>query len=213
MERNATVVAADLPSGDVAPALAEGRPVYVRLAAGWGVLTAPPPLSAATAGDAARPVAAVPPDMALPALAENVRTSPAGEVPVVDPASPAEVAGVVTWRALLGAYDAELFRRDAFVTRVVWFEGQRDRADYLELPPGFRVEVVRAPPWAVGETLGSLGLDDLHVTVVAAQRAAPGAPWTAVTDALVVREGDRWNVVVNGPGLAALLARQRPPET
>ncbi|HEU4407073.1 MAG TPA: chloride channel protein [Polyangiaceae bacterium] len=211
MERHVATAAADAPLSELVLALAEGRPVYVRLAGGWGAVTSPATPGTGTAAQAARPVATVPPDLPLPALAEAIREAAAGEVPVADPASPSELAGVVTWRALLGAYDAELFRRDAFVTRVVWFEGQRDQADYLELPPGFRVEVVRAPGWAVGSTLGSLGLGALRATVVAVQRRGPSAPWAAPSDADPVSEGDLWNVIVDAPGLAALLAAERPP--
>ncbi|MCU0686308.1 MAG: chloride channel protein [Polyangiaceae bacterium] len=212
VERHVDVARPDAPLAELGPALAAGRPVYVPLAGGWGAVTAPQPPEAEMAAQAALPVTTIPLDLPLQALAERVRAAAAGEVLVIDPASPTGLAGVVTWRAVLGAYDAELFRRDTFVTRVVWFEGQRDQADHLELPPGFRVEVVRAPRWAVGKTLGSLGLDDLHVTVVAAQRAA-GAPWAPITTSLVVQEGDRWNVVADGAGLAVLLARQRHHET
>ncbi len=67
-----------------------------------------------------------------------------------DPADPARVLGVVTRRGVLGAFDRELLQRDLLLTRVVWSEGGRERADYLELPEGQRVESIAPPPSLLG---------------------------------------------------------------
>jgi CBS domain-containing protein len=82
-----------------------------------------------------------------------------GEVPVVAPGPPPRFLGIVTRRDLLGAFDREVLQRDVLVTRVVWFDGQREAADYLELPRGQRVELVAPPPWLLGR---GVDIGDLH---------------------------------------------------
>jgi CIC family chloride channel protein len=106
--------------------------------------------------------------------------------------------GIVTRRDLLGAFDREVLQRDVLVTRVVWFDSQREAADYLELPPGQRVELVAPPKWLVGR---GIDLGDVHrrfaVTILGVRhdtaRGSPGlvepAPDELVTasDRLLVK--------------------------
>ena len=100
---------------------------------------------AGPAGDFARPVPTALPEDSLLELSEKLWEVDWGEVPVVAPGPPRRFLGIVTRRDLLGAFDREVLQRDVLVTRVVWFDGQRESADYLELPRGQRVELV-APP-------------------------------------------------------------------
>jgi hypothetical protein len=66
----------------------------------------------ATAGSLATLVPTVSPDDSLLVLGEKLWTVDWGELPVVDPAAPQRVLGVVTRRALLGAFERELVRRE-----------------------------------------------------------------------------------------------------
>jgi len=108
----------------------------------------------ATAGDVARGVIAAIPDDSLVNLGEKLFAVDWGELPVVDPMHPQVPLGVVTRRALLGAFDRELLQRDALMTQVVTQSvGDGDqRTDYLELPDGHRAAIIPAPSWLVGKT-------------------------------------------------------------
>jgi CBS domain-containing protein len=111
------------------------------------------------AGDIARPVPVASPGDSLLELSEKLWDVDWGEVPVVAPGPPPRFLGIVTRRDLLGAFDREVLQRDVLVTRVVWFDGQREAADYLELPRGQRVELVAPPPWLLGR---GVDIGDLH---------------------------------------------------
>ncbi|HEY2030560.1 MAG TPA: chloride channel protein [Myxococcales bacterium] len=95
-----------------------------------------------TAGDCAREVSAVSPQDSLLDLAQKLWTAPWGELPVVEGD---RLAGIVTRRALLGALDAEVLRRDVLLTRVVRFEGEDEAEDFFELPADRRIEEIALP--------------------------------------------------------------------
>jgi CIC family chloride channel protein len=141
------------------------------------------------------PVAAV--DDTLFDLNEKLWSVDFGEIPVRSPADPATVLGVVTRRALLGAFDRELLQRDMLLTRVVWSEGERERADYLELPQGQRVEVVAPPAHLLGTRVSVGALRARYrVTLVGVQQGArDGATWHDPDDATALRRGDRLLVI------------------
>jgi CIC family chloride channel protein len=184
-------IAAEAPADDALRLLAQGhtRVVYVRerdevraidlhaAKAVWAAQARGEAPRAARAGDLARPVPAAAPDDSLLELSEKLWEVDFGEIPVVAPGPPARFLGVVTRRDLLGAFDREVLQRDVLVTRVVWFEGQREAADYLELPRGQRVELVAPPRWIVGR---GLDLGELHrrfgVTVLAVRSEAGAGP-------------------------------------
>jgi CIC family chloride channel protein len=111
------------------------------------------------AGDIAQPTPVASPGDSLLELSEKLWDVDWGEVPVVAPGPPPRFLGIVTRRDLLGAFDREVLQRDVLVTRVVWFDGQREAADYLELPRGQRVELVAPPPWLLGR---GVDIGDLH---------------------------------------------------
>ncbi len=117
----------------------------------------PPPGS--RAGDIARSVPVASPDDSLLELSEKLWDVDWGEIPVVAPGPPPRFLGIVTRRDLLGAFDREVLQRDVLVTRVVWFDSQREAADYLELPRGQRVELVAPPRSLVGR---GVDLGELH---------------------------------------------------
>jgi CIC family chloride channel protein len=165
-------------------------------------------------GDVAVPVPTASPDDDLLALSEKLFDVDWGEIPVVDPGAPARPLGVVTRRALLAAFDRELLERDLLYTRVVWFEGQHESADYLELPRGFRVEVVAPPPAAAGRPVDVSGLRARGVIVLGVRRAARGAPRPAWIEAEAVDRtsgADRWMVVGTAAAIEAL--RSTTPAT
>jgi len=171
----------------------------------WTGASRPPETRCA---DVAVPVPAASPDDDLLTLSEKLFAVDWGEIPVVDPATPGRPTGVVTRRALLAAFDRELLERDLLYTRVVWFEGQHESADYLELPRGFRVEVVAPPPAAAGRPVDVPGLRARGVIVLGVRRAARGGPRPAWIEAEAVDRtsgADRWMVV----GTAAAIERLR----
>ncbi|GAC1340651.1 MAG: ClcB-like voltage-gated chloride channel protein [Myxococcales bacterium] len=132
----------------------------------------PPTLSA---GELAHEVDAVRLQDTLLDLSEKLWATDWGEVPVVDPGPPPRLIGVVTRRALLGAMDREILRRDVLLTRVVRFDGEAEASDFLELPAGCRVQVLRVPPWMVGGALDPAALRTrFGVTVLAVRRGTLG---------------------------------------
>jgi CIC family chloride channel protein len=141
----------------------------------------PPP---ARAGDVAQSVPVASPDDSLLELSAKLWEVDWGEVPVVEPGSPPRFLGIVTRRDVLAAFDREVLKRDVLVTRVVWFEGQTEAADYLELPPGQRVELVAPPPSLVGR---GIDLGETHrqygVTILGVRAAGGGTPTLVEPDA------------------------------
>lgn len=125
----------------------------------WAARARGEPAGGGLAGDLARSVPVAAPDDTLLALSEKLWEVDWGEVPVVEPGPPSRFLGIVTRRDLLGAFDREILQRDVLVTRVVWFEGQREAADFLELPRGQRVELVAPPRSLVGH---GVDVGDVH---------------------------------------------------
>jgi CIC family chloride channel protein len=164
---------------------------------------------AGTCGAVAEPVATATPDESLLVLSEKLFHIDWGELPVVDAAHPERLLGVVSRRTLLGTFDRELLQRDQLLTRVAWFEGQTETADFLELPRGHRVEVIAPPRAAVGSAVDVNGLrTDGHINVLAVRRAGTGSAWrdpaTARDD---VRADDRWMVAGSAEAIERLRAR------
>lgn len=156
-----------------------------------------PPVARQSAGSVATAVPVAEVEDTLFDLNEKLWGVDFGEIPVRDPADPARVAGVVTRRALLGAFDRELLQRDLLLTRVVWSEAGRERADYLELPEGQRVETIAPPARLLGTRVqvGSLRASD-RVTLVAVRQVVGGEPaWRDPEDAAALHRGDRLLVI------------------
>jgi len=153
------------------------------------------------ASDLAVAVPSVAPDATLLELSEKLWNIEWGELPVVDPREPSRLMGTVSRRAILGALDRELLQRDLLYTRVVTFEGASEVADYLELPPGYRVEVIAPPASLVGRTIDPCHLRaQSRVNIIGLRRAgAPhgqGSTWSE-PDSAVLQATDR--LLVLGP--------------
>ncbi|MFO0747746.1 MAG: chloride channel protein [Myxococcota bacterium] len=221
MEPAAAVVSADVPLPAALERLADTRGRLVYVTGGgpvraislttaktlWAGLMRGAPLPAgSTAGDLAQAVIAATPDDSLVVLGEKLWSVDWGELPVVDPQAPDVLLGVITRRALLGAFDRELLQRDALVTRVQMVDGERTVADYLELPDGHRVALVAPPAWMVG-TPADTGLIRARfgITLVAVQRDPGGnvrARWHDPDPEMVVGAGDRLMLVATDDELA-----------
>lgn len=227
MERDPPRVEADAPLSDALALFARGsgRRVYVEGPEGlravdlhgareaWEARAKGEGDAVKTAWEAARevPVAAL--DDSLVELNEKLWQTDWGEIPVVDPAEPGRAVGTVTRRALLGAFDRELFQRDVLLTRVVWRQGGAEAADYLELPPGRRVEVVAPPASLVG---APLDVGDVRrrfrVTVVAIRRSGGEHPWRDPEEAGPLAADDRVMAVGEPEAVEAFRAgRARGP--
>jgi CIC family chloride channel protein len=131
---------------------------------GRGMLA--PPIRAA---ECAHEVTSVAPQESLLDLAEKLWTAPWGELPVVEDG---RLFGVVTRRALLGALDAEVLRRDVLLTRVVRFESEREAEDFFELPADRRIEEIAVPSALRGVPLRTFKLRERFGVVVLAMRRA-----------------------------------------
>jgi len=132
-----------------------------------------------TAWDVAEPVTVAAPDDSLIVLGEKLWSVDWGEMPIVeaDPTMGADairLIGVVTRRALLGAFDRELLQRDALLTRVTTIDGERRVSDFLELPDGHHVALVPPPAWLVGRTLDAADLRARFGLVFVALQHEPG---------------------------------------
>jgi CIC family chloride channel protein len=153
-------------------------------------------------GSAAQWAVAVPtasPEATLLDLSEKLWNIDWGELPVVDDTAPGRLIGVVSRRAVLGAFDRELLQRDLLYTRVIAFEGGQEAADYLELPRGYRVEVVAPPRTLVGRPVDAGHLRaESGVNLIGVRRAAtadrPVPGWTDA-DGVVLGSGDRLLVI------------------
>jgi CIC family chloride channel protein len=152
------------------------------------------PAGGLTANDVAHPVVTARPEETLLDLSEKLWANDWGEIPVAELGPPPRLMGIVTRRTLLGAMDREILQRDVLLTRVVRSEGESEGGDYLELPPGNRVEEIAAPaawigkPVDVGEVLARFG-----VTIVAVRRResgvverVPGSQFLNAGDSLLV---------------------------
>jgi chloride channel protein, CIC family len=152
------------------------------------------------------------PDDSLLTLSEKLFEIDWGELPIVDADQPGRLVGVVSRRTLLATFDRELLQRDSLSTRVAWHEGQTETADFLELPPGHRVEIIAPPRAAVGRPVDVNGLRTReHVNLMAVRRftATHRGEWTdAAAFPDDVRADDRWMVV----GAAAAIDHLRTGE-
>lgn len=175
-----------------------------------GLMRGVPLPEGATAGDVARGVIAAIPDDSLVSLGEKLFAVDWGELPVVDPQRPQIPLGVVTRRALLGAFDRELLQRDALMTQVVSRGGER--TEYLELPDGHRAAIVPAPPWMIGTSPDAAMLRGrFGVTLIAIRKdAGDNAPprWHDPDPEVVVGPADRLMLVATEQELERL--SQRP---
>jgi hypothetical protein len=159
----------------------------------------------ATCGDLAVAVPSAQPDDNLLELSAKLFDVDWGEIPVVEPKHPGRPAGVINRRALLAAFDRELLERDLLYTRVVWFEGQSQAADYLELPRGYRVEVIAPPRSAVGRPVDVAGLRaGARVTVLGVRRTARALEWVEPESIASTSAEDRWMVVATAAAIARL---------
>jgi CIC family chloride channel protein len=152
----------------------------------------------ATCGSVAIAVPAASPDDDLLVLSEKLFDVDWGEIPVVDPEAPGRPIGVVTRRALLAAFDRELLERDLLYTRVVWFEGQHESADYLELPRGYRVEIIAPPAASVGTAVDVTGLRSRAGVILLGIRRPSGSgrpEWVAAETIDRTSSSDRWMVI------------------
>jgi len=153
----------------------------------------------ATAGSVATRVATIAPDDTLLQVGEKLWDVDWGELPVVDPARPGRPLGTVSRRGLLGAFDRELLQRDVLTTRVASFPADEARVDYLELPDGHRVMVVRAPPWLVGRSPDvSMLRSQFGVIVIAVRRdlGGEGLPrWLDADHEPTLQQGDHLMVI------------------
>ena len=153
------------------------------------------PAGGLTAGDVAHPVATARPEETLLDLSEKLWANDWGEIPVADPGPPVRLLGIVTRRTLLGALDREILQRDVLLTRVVHFEGESEGGDYLELPPGHRVEEIAAPAAWIGKPIDvGDALARFAVIVVAVRRRDSGVV-DGVSGSRVLKAGDTLLVV------------------
>jgi CIC family chloride channel protein len=173
-----------------------------RAAALWNDAPPDAAVRARPCGEVALAVPTAAPDDSLLVLSERLFEVDWGELPVVDPADPGKVLGMVSRKTLLAAFDRELLQRDKLTTRVAWLEGQTETADFLELPRGHRVEVIAPPRAVVGRPSDPEGLRArAHVNLIAIRRSEPPRAWLEPEACPGdVRANDRWMVV--GPPAA-----------
>ena len=153
------------------------------------------------AGDVAHAVPMVAPQESLLDLGEKLWGTEWGELPVCDAG---KLLGVVTRRALLGALDAEVLRRDVLLTRVVRFEGGREAEDFFELPEDRRIEEIAAPRALVAVPLRTAHIQERFGVVMLAMRKAGAARVEEVRPEYVPERGDRWIVLGTPAGIEAL---------
>jgi CBS domain-containing protein len=161
------------------------------------------------AADVAHEVATVAPQDSLLDLGEKLWATDWGELPVCDQG---KLLGVVTRRALLGALDAEVLRRDVLLTRVVRFEGGSEAEDFFELPPDRRVEEIAAPRRLVGLPLRTAHVRERFGVVVLALRRAGAVRVEEVPPSYRPARGDRL-IVLGAPGGIDALRDARPVES
>jgi hypothetical protein len=114
------------------------------------------------AQDLAEPARSVTGDTPLATVNEKLWFIDTGEAPVVESAADAKFLGVVTQRDLLGFLDREILRRNLLISEVRWRDGLEKGIDYLELPEGYRLEVLDVPPQLVGKTMEQAELRARH---------------------------------------------------
>ena len=163
----------------------------------WAARARGEKLSIVHAGDLAKDTPQVAPDATLVDLSEALWNQDLGELPVVAKDPEPRLLGVVTRRNVLGAFDREVLQRDVLLTRVVWFEGQTETADYLELPPGERVELIAPPQRLIGQPIDHAALrGDFCLTVLGVRLGDGPRLVEPLPDHRVTRQ-ERW--LVKGP--------------
>ena len=164
-------------------------------------LWASPLRDGAHAGDVAHPVPMVAPRDSLLDLGEKLWSTDWGELPVCDEG---RLLGVVTRRALLGALDAEVLRRDVLLTRVVRFEGGREAEDFFELPADRRIEEVAVPRALLAAPLRAAHVHErFGVTILALRRGGRARVEEVPPDYTPLR-GDRIIVLGDPVGIQSL---------
>jgi CIC family chloride channel protein len=164
-------------------------------------LWAAPMREAQRAADVAHEVATVAPQDSLLDLGQKLWTADWGELPVCHEG---KLLGVVTRRALLGALDAEVLRRDVLLTRVDRFEEGREAEDFFELPPDRRVEEIAAPRALIGVPLRTAHVRERFGVVVLALRRAGAVRVEEVPPSYEPARGDRLIVLGAPAGIDAL---------
>ncbi len=114
------------------------------------------------AQDLVQPTRSVPADTPLSTVNEKLWFLDTGEVPVVESGADSRFLGVVTQRDLLGFLDREILRRNLLLSEVRWRDGFEKGIDYLELPEGYRLEILDVPHELVGKTLEQAQLRSRH---------------------------------------------------
>jgi CIC family chloride channel protein len=153
------------------------------------------------AGDLAHAVPVVAPKESLLEVGEKLWTTDWGELPVCEEG---RLLGVVTRRALLGALDAEVLRRDVLLTRVVRFEGGREAEDFFELPEDRRIEEIAVPRALLGAPLRTAHVRERFGVVLLAVRKAGAARVEEIPPGYVPERGDRFIVLAAPAGIEAL---------
>jgi CBS domain-containing protein len=170
----------------------------------------------ANAGTIATPVPTIGPGDSLFEVGEKLWDVDWGELPVVDPSSPHLLLGVVSRRAVLGAFDRELLQRDVLTTRIVSSEGGHTSIDYVELPDGHRVAVVPAPAWLIGTAPDLSALRaEIGVILVAVRRDVGGDAlprWIDPEPGLTLEPSDQVLVIATESELDAFASRQPSPD-
>jgi CIC family chloride channel protein len=124
------------------------------------------------AQDLAVPTRSVSADTPLATVNEKLWFIDTGEAPVVEGGPGSKFLGVVTQRDLLGFLDREILRRNLLMSEVRWRDGLEKGIDYLELPEGYRLEILDLPTNLVGKTMDQAQLRKRHGLNVIAVSAA-----------------------------------------
>ncbi|MCC6619725.1 MAG: chloride channel protein [Deltaproteobacteria bacterium] len=164
-----------------------------------------------SAWESAEPVTVAAPEDSLVVLGEKLWNVDWGEMPIVETTDGAvRLVGVVTRRALLGAFDRELLQRDALMTRVTTVDGERRVSDFLELPDGHHVALVPAPAFMIGRAIDPAALRArFGLTLVAVERDPGGdrpPRWLDLDPELVLGPRDRLMLIGTEDEVARLQA-------
>jgi len=127
------------------------------------------------------------------------------ELPVVDDSGGGRLIGVVTRRAVIGAYNREVLKRDA-VGEVLGGISSAAEAGPVLLSDGIAIAEVEAPGWMVGKTLAELNLRRKRGIQILMINPSNGSDASGETPQLVpkpdhaIKLGD--NLLVLGPAEA-----------
>jgi len=122
------------------------------------------------AADLATEIPFVTPEEPLTSVNEKLWFRDMGQLPVVDAVDTRKFLGVVTQRDLLGAFDAEVLKRNRLLARVRTV-GEAGEVDYLELPEKHRLIEVDVPASIEGLTIAEAALRSRYgVSVLAVKR-------------------------------------------